>query len=98
MFLILDKPFLFTRGAFLKAILYFLNGVRKSIPPESSTFLSTNQFSSVNTGIEIAISMMIPCLLSGVGVGMQRLCPRATDLPDEELTDIQVIIKSSFHI
>ncbi|XP_046735251.1 transport and Golgi organization protein 6 homolog isoform X2 [Diprion similis] len=33
--------------------------------------------------------MMIPCLLPGVGVGIQYMCPRAAQLPAEQLTDFQ---------
>lgn len=78
-----------SRGAYLKAVLYFLNGIKNSIPPDSGTFLSVNQISSVRTGIEIAISMIIPCLLPGVGVGIQHLCPSAAKIPTEELADLQ---------
>ncbi|XP_012251932.2 transport and Golgi organization protein 6 homolog [Athalia rosae] len=77
------------REAYLKTLLYCLNGVRKSIPLDSNTFLGVNQFRSVKISIEIVISMMIPCLLPGVGIGIQHLCPRAAKLPVEDLTDLE---------
>lgn len=56
-----------------------------------------NQLSSIKTGIEIAISMLIPCLLPGVGIGMLQLCPRAAELLAEKLTDFEVLIFFSVH-
>ncbi|XP_046410358.1 transport and Golgi organization protein 6 homolog isoform X1 [Neodiprion fabricii] len=80
-----NKP----REAFLQAILYFLNEIRNTKYLDGDTSLGVKQLNSLKRGIEIAISMMIPCLLPGVGVGIQYMCPRAAQLPAEQLTDFQ---------
>lgn len=46
---------------------------------------SVKQYHSMKTAIELIVSIgVIPSLLPGVGVGMARLCPRASQLPQEE--------------
>lgn len=63
----------------------------KECSVNTDTFFSVNQYRSVKIAIELIVSMgIIPCLLPGVGIDMAKLCPRAKELPQEELTDMQV--------
>lgn len=48
---------------------------------------SMNQYCSLKIAVELMISIgIVPCLQCGVGVDMAKLCPRALEIPQEDLS------------
>ncbi|XP_043276359.1 transport and Golgi organization protein 6 homolog [Venturia canescens] len=78
------------RQRYVHTVLYVLKSLKNSELAQSDTFLSVNQQKTVKAAIEIVVSIgILPCLFPGIGAGIYKLCPRAKELDDEKLTDLQ---------
>ncbi|EZA53553.1 Transmembrane and coiled-coil domain-containing protein [Ooceraea biroi] len=74
------------RDQYLQAISHILRGIKQeNATVDTDAPFSVKQYQSIKIAIELIVSIgVIPCLLPGVGVGMARLCPRASKISEEE--------------
>ncbi|EFN83717.1 Transmembrane and coiled-coil domain-containing protein 7 [Harpegnathos saltator] len=78
------------RGKYLQTLVSILNNITKvNITDDDATF-SVKQIQSMKIAVGLIVSIgIIPCLEKGVGIDMAKLCPRATKIPQENLTCMQ---------
>ena len=73
----------------MRTIVYVLNNIKAS--ETTSNEFSVKQFRTLKVAIELVTAIgIIPALLPGVGFDMAKLCPRALQICEEEVTDLHV--------
>ncbi|XP_034945636.1 transport and Golgi organization protein 6 homolog [Chelonus insularis] len=79
-----------TRRKYLQTILLVLKTLHKDVLSISETFMSVTEYRGVKIAIEMIISLgIIPCLLPGIGAGLNKLCSHAGQLKAESISDLQ---------
>lgn len=78
--------FLVYRDQYLQIITYVIQNIKeKSTELDSEAVFSVKQYHSIKVAIELIVSIgIIPYLLSGVGIGMAKLCPKALKISQED--------------
>ncbi|KAG7208656.1 hypothetical protein KM043_014861 [Ampulex compressa] len=75
---------------YLRMITSVMLEMQKSSNATPDAVFSISQLRTVKVAIELTISFgIIPYLLPGVGVDMAKLCPRATHLTREKITELE---------
>lgn len=83
--IVLDISIHIYRDQYVQAISHVLRGIQENAIVDTDAPFSVKQYHSIKIAIELIVSIgIIPCLLPGVGVGMTRLCPRASNISEEE--------------
>ncbi|XP_076245856.1 transport and golgi organization 6 [Calliopsis andreniformis] len=78
------------RYQYLRAIVCTLQNMKKSEATNNEPLFSVKQFHTLKIAIELLTGIgIIPALLPGVGINMGKLCPRASQICEENLTDLQ---------
>ncbi|KAG8042660.1 hypothetical protein G9C98_005294 [Cotesia typhae] len=78
------------RREYLSTILCILRTLNTEVLSKSKTYMSVSEYRGVKAAIEMSISLgILPCLLSGIGVGLTKLSRNAPKLPPESLTSSQ---------
>lgn len=68
-----------------------LKNIKQSNSTDNESVFSIKQCQILKVSVELITAMgIIPGLLPGVGVDMAKLCPRALEIYNEKLTDMQV--------
>lgn len=81
----------FFRYQYLRAVVYVLKNIKGSETTSNESPFSVKQFRTLKVAIELVTAIgIIPALLPGVGVDMAKLCPRALQICEEEVTDLHV--------
>lgn len=79
------------RGKYLQTLVSVLNNIIKANITNNDATFSVKQIQSIKNAVGLIVSIgIIPCLEKGVGIDMAKLCPKATKIPQENLSCTQV--------
>lgn len=88
------------RDQYLQTVIYMLRNIKeKNARIDTDAPISVKQFRSIKIAVELIVAIgIIPSLLSGVGVGMAKLCPKALTIfqKEEELGCLEVRLFHQF--
>ena len=84
-----ENEFFDVRYQYLRTIVCVLKNIKASETTSNESLFSVKQFRTVKVAIELVTAIgIIPALLPGVGFDMAKLCPRALQICEEEVTDL----------
>ncbi|XP_015430063.1 PREDICTED: transport and Golgi organization protein 6 homolog [Dufourea novaeangliae] len=87
------------RYQYIRAIVCTLKNLKTCEESNDESTFSVNQFNAIKVAIELLIAIgIIPVLLPGVGISMTKLCPRALELSEEKVTDLQKYKRQTFTV
>ncbi|XP_043256271.1 transport and Golgi organization protein 6 homolog [Colletes gigas] len=87
------------RYQYLRAIVCILQSMKASEITNDESIFSVKQFHVLKVAIELLIAVgIIPGLLPGVGNDMSKLCPRALQICEEKVSDLQKYKRLKFAV
>ncbi|XP_012134725.2 transport and golgi organization 6 isoform X1 [Megachile rotundata] len=87
------------RYQYIRTVVYVLQNIKASGSLNNESLISVKQFHVVKVCIELITAMgIIPGLLPGVGIDMAKLCPKALQIHEEKLTDLQKYKRIQFTV
>ncbi|XP_054016476.1 transport and Golgi organization protein 6 homolog isoform X1 [Hylaeus anthracinus] len=87
------------RYQYLRAVVRVLQTIKTSNVSNEESLLSIKQFHTLRVAIELVTAIgIIPALLPGVGNNMVKLCPRASEICKENVTDLQKYKRLTFTV
>lgn len=88
---ILHNIFCIYRTQYLRVSAYVLRAIKQENAEDTHALFSVNQYRSLKIAVELMVSIgIVPCLQCGVGIDMAKLCPRASEIPREDLDCAEV--------
>ncbi|XP_031828491.2 transport and golgi organization 6 isoform X1 [Nomia melanderi] len=87
------------RYQYIRLVVCILQNLKTSVNVNKESIFSVKQFHALKAAIELIVAIgIVPALLPGVGTDMAKLCPKAVQICEEKVTDIQKYERNTFTV